>query len=74
MNTEKNLLLIFLNHIGSQVRINVLDVREGIMSSEVQTAMENIIAKNVFVSDGGDLISVAGAQIVTRTVQDLITV
>ncbi len=74
MNTEKNLLLIFLNHIGSQVRLNVLDVREGIMSSEVQTAMENIIAKNVFVSDGGDLISVAGAQIVTRTVQDLITV
>ena len=74
MNTEKNLLLIFLNHIGSQVRLNVLDVREGIMSSEVQTAMENIIAKNVFASDGGDLISVAGAQIVTRTVQDLITV
>jgi hypothetical protein len=74
VDTEKNLVLIFLNHIGSQVRLNVLDVREGIMSSEVQTAMENIIAKNVFTSDGGDLLSVAGAQIVTRTVQDLITV
>ena len=36
-----------------------------------ETAMDTIVAKNVFSSKGGDLVAVADARIVSREVTDL---
>lgn len=68
---EKTLVLIFLNQSGSQVRMNVSDVRDNITGAEVKSVMDTIIARNIFDTEGGSLTSVSGAEIVTRTVQEL---
>lgn len=66
----KRLQLIFLNAAGGRVTIAVLDPRENLTSTEVQAAMQAIIAANVFTSGGGDLVGIAGARVVsTETVE-----
>jgi len=68
---EKTLVLIFQNQAGNSVRMSVENVRDDITDEEVKTAMETIIAKNIFDSNGGDLVLISGAQIITRSVQEL---
>jgi len=70
----KTLELIFQNAAGKKVTVAVPDPRDTLTEAEVQTAMDTILAKNVFTSSGGDLVIVAGARIVSREVTDLITV
>ena len=67
----KTLVLIFQNQAGSSVRISIDNAKEGITGAEVKTAMEMLIAKNIFESDGGDITLVSGAEIVTRSVEEL---
>lgn len=69
--TEKTLVMIFQNLAGSNVRISVDNVKDGITDAEVRTAMQLIIDKNIFDSNGGDLALISGAEIVTRTVEEL---
>jgi hypothetical protein len=69
--SEKTLRLIFQNQGGGTVVLAVRNVREDVTDAEVKAAMEAIIAKNIFDSNGGDLTSVKGAEIVTRSVQEL---
>lgn len=68
---EKTLVLIFQSQDGSTVRMSVDSVKDGITDAEVKTAMELIIGKNIFESNGGDFMAAAGAEIVTRSVQEL---
>lgn len=67
----KTLVMIFQNLVGNTVRMSVDNVRDDITDQEVKTAMELIISKNIFETDGGDFTAVSGAQIVTRTVEEL---
>lgn len=69
--TEKTLVLIFQNQVGSPVRMSIDNVRDDITDMDVRDAMEAIIGKNIFDSNGGDFVSISGAEIVTRTVQEL---
>lgn len=69
--TQKTLVLIFLNQSGSPVRVSIDNVKDDITDQEVRDAMEVIIGKNIFDSNGGDLVAIEGAEIVTRTVQEL---
>jgi hypothetical protein len=48
------------------------DPRADLTPAEVQTVMDNIIAKNIFDSSGGDLVSVKSAEVVSTTVNELI--
>jgi hypothetical protein len=67
----KTLVLIFQNMGGSTVRMSIDNVRDNITDAEVKTAMEAIIGLNIFESNGGDYMAAAGAEIVTRSVQEL---
>jgi hypothetical protein len=67
----KKLELIFKNAADRTAKITVDDVREDITPTEVKTAMETIIAKNVFTSNGGDLAGIHGARIVDTNIQEL---
>jgi len=71
VETEKTLAMIFRNQGGNTVRITVDDVKDGITGTEVKNAMNAIITMNIFDSRGGDLVSVEGAEIITRSVQEL---
>jgi hypothetical protein len=67
----KTLQMVFKNENGKNVTINVADAKDSLTSTEVKAAMQNIIAKNVFVSTGGKLVSAESAQLVDRQTAEL---
>jgi hypothetical protein len=64
------LQMVFQNETGKNVSISVPEVREDITDVEIKTLMQTIIAKNVFESTGGDLITIMSASLVSRDVQE----
>lgn len=67
----KNLQMVFLNEVGKNVSINIPDIKDGITAEEIKSLMQLIIAKNIFESTGGNLISIMSADIITRDVQEV---
>jgi len=68
---EKRLEMIFKNQTDSKARISIDAPRADLSEAEIKAAMDNIIAKNLFNTSGGDLIAVVGARIITTDVQEL---
>ncbi|NCC80803.1 MAG: DUF2922 domain-containing protein [Clostridia bacterium] len=64
----KVLELIFINAGGKKVTFTLDDPREDLTEVEVRGVMENIITKNVFNSNAGDLAAVSGARVISRQV------
>jgi hypothetical protein len=67
----KNLVMSFLNEEGARTSITLPAVRPNVTQAEVSAAMDTIIAKNIFYSNGGDLQTKHAAQITERIVTDL---
>lgn len=63
--------MVFQNDGGKNVTITIPEVKDDLTDLEVKNLMQSIIAKDIVTSVGGDLISVVGASIVSREVQDL---
>ncbi|NLL19031.1 MAG: DUF2922 domain-containing protein [Clostridia bacterium] len=63
--------MIFRNEDGNRVTISVQEPRTDLTPQEVQEAMELITSNNVFTSNGGDLVSIESARLVTRDVEEL---
>jgi hypothetical protein len=68
---DKSLVMTFLNETGAKSSISISPVKDGITEAEVTTAMDAVIAANIFKSSGGDLKAKQGAQITERTVTPL---
>jgi hypothetical protein len=68
---DKSLLMSFMNDQGKKVSIKVDGIKEGVTQAEVSTAMDTIIAKNIFQSTGGDFKVKDSAQIVEKNVEKL---
>ncbi len=66
------LRMSFLNALNRTTSMSVDDPREDLTPAEVQAVMDDVIAKNIFNSSGGDLVSVKSAEVVTTTVNELI--
>ncbi|GLI86316.1 hypothetical protein ANABIO32_41070 [Rossellomorea marisflavi] len=66
----KALELIFRNEMGKLATISVVGPKEPVDPAAVKAAMEDLIAKDVFGSSGGSLVSIEGARIVERNVTD----
>lgn len=64
--------LIFQNQDGKRVTISVQEPRLDVSPEEVEEAMETIMENNVFESNGGDLVAILGARLVTRQVEELL--
>lgn len=67
----KTLQMVFQNQVGKNVSISVPEVKDNITEAEIKTLMQTIIAKNIFESTGGNLITIMEASLVTRDVQEL---
>jgi hypothetical protein len=63
---SKTLAMSFLNEGGKKISIRVNNVRDDITEVEVKTAMDVIIAKNVFTSTGGDLKTKDSAELIDK--------
>ena len=62
----KTLIMVFQNDGGKNVSISIPDVRDNITEQEVKTTMQTILTKNIFTSNGGDLVGIMSAQIVNK--------
>jgi hypothetical protein len=70
--SDKTLTMTFLNEIGSRASISLPAVKDDLTAAEVSTAMDVVIAKDIFNSTGGNLITKHSAQITDRTVSELV--
>lgn len=65
---EKTLVMTFLNSLGSKTSVTLPGVKADVTPAEISAAMDVIIAKNIFQSSGGDLLTKHAAQITEKNV------
>ena len=65
---SETLQMIFTNQQDRNVTISVTDPEPELGVEEIEPVMDSIIARNIFLSSGGDLTGKVRAQVVTRTV------
>lgn len=63
--------LLFETVGGSTSTISIYDPKEDLTDTEVKTAMENLLANNIFTTSKGDFKDIKSARIVTRDVKEL---
>lgn len=67
----KKLEMVFKDAADKTMRISVDNADEALTPAAVKTAMEGIIAKNVFATAAGSLVAIQGARIVDTNIQEL---
>ncbi|WP_125154759.1 DUF2922 domain-containing protein [Clostridium rectalis] len=67
---SRNLVMSFLNGEGKKTNLTLNNVKAEINIDEINKAMDEIIAKNVFTSKGGDLLVKDSARLVHRTIEE----
>jgi len=71
MATTQTLQMTFVNQTGTRTTFSLDNPKDTLTQAEVAAAMDQIIAKNIFNTAGGDLVSKYSAQIIDRTVNVL---
>jgi len=71
--TTKTLRMGFKNMEGKTVTISLDNPKDDLTEATITTAMDLIIARNIFTSSGGDLVSKLDAKIIETTTTDLYT-
>lgn len=69
---KTKLELNFKNASEKKVNIAVDNPREDATKEEIKQVMDTIVAKNIFYSNGGDIVEAIGARIVTTSVEDIV--
>ncbi len=69
--TQQVLRMTFGNAAGGPVTITLPQPKAGITGTEIEAVMDQIVAKNIFTSSGGDLISKRDIRIIDTTTNDL---
>ena len=65
---DKNLVMTFLNEEGAKASIALTAVKDTLSDSQVSAAMDVVLAKNIFSTNGGDLVTKHSAQVTERNV------
>ena len=68
----KTLEMLFATASGKEVTVAVKEPKDGLTLAEVQAVMATIIAKNVFSSSSGDLVTAKEAQIRQLAITELV--
>lgn len=63
--------MTFSTELGKAKTIRVIDVNDPLVAADVAACMDNIIAKNIFTSTGGNLTGKVKAQVITTTTNDV---
>jgi hypothetical protein len=64
----------FLSQAGKNVTLSLDNPRNDLTAADVQASMDLIIARNIFTSTGGDLVSKVNARIIDTTTTELFSV
>ena len=68
----RTLQMIFSNEDGRNVTLSVPDAREDLEAAEVEMVMTNILNRNIFLTNGGEISGLRKAQVVLRDVEILV--
>jgi hypothetical protein len=63
--------MVFSSQAGRNVTITLDNPRTDLAAAEIEAAMDLVIARNIFTSSGGDLVSKQDIKIVDSTTNDL---
>ncbi|KQU13126.1 DUF2922 domain-containing protein [Peribacillus sp. TH16] len=63
--------MIFVTEEGKSATISVENPKEPVDANTVKLAMEQMITGNAFVASSGDFVSIKGARLVERNVEDV---
>ncbi|TJX13381.1 DUF2922 domain-containing protein [Tissierella creatinini] len=61
----------FLDALEKIGRISLDDPRVDLIPSEIEAAMQTIIANNIFETANGDLVGISGARVVTTNINEM---
>ena len=64
METSTNLVMTFISQDNSKVSLTIQDPKEDITEAEIKSAMELVVARNIFAPNGLDLVSSLDAKVV----------
>ncbi|NLV76581.1 MAG: DUF2922 domain-containing protein [Tissierellia bacterium] len=70
MNKTK-LELEFKDQMGKKFTLSLDEPRDDVTEVEIKAAMDDIVARNIFFTDGGDIVAAAGARIITTTIDEI---
>ncbi|TEB06504.1 hypothetical protein Psch_00036 [Pelotomaculum schinkii] len=71
MAITTTLRMSFRNQAGKTVSISLDNPKAGLTSAAVEAAMDLMIAKNIFTTSGGDLVSKYDAKLISTDTTDL---
>ncbi len=71
MAAQRVLEMDFSTELGKTQRMRVYEARTNLTGAEVNTAMNNIVSKNIFSGTGGQVTGKVGARIVSTDSSDL---
>ena len=63
--------MVFTTELGTSKTIRVADANDPLTGAEVATAMNVIVAKNIFKGSGGELTGKIRARVITTTADDV---
>ena len=69
--TKKVLRMTYNNSLGKAVTITLPQPKANLTAAQIEAVMDQIIAKNIFLTSGGELISKRDVKIVDTTTDDL---
>lgn len=67
----KTLEMVFTDAAGKDIVISLLDPKDDLTATQVQTVMQDIVARNIFATKNGDLTAAGSARIRSREVTAL---
>ena len=68
---KKKLEMDFLDEMNKRFRLSIDDPKDDLDIIQVEVAMDEILASNIFISNGTDLVSHDAARIVTTVVEEM---
>jgi len=69
--TDHTLRMLFRNQEGKNVTITLNNPKDDLTTAEIETAMDLVIAKNIFTSTGGDIVAKQDIRVISNTTNDL---
>ena len=68
---KSRLEMEFIDQEGKKFRLTLDEPREDITEAEVKSAMDDVVAKNIFYTTAGDIVDSVGARIITTVIDEL---
>ncbi|MBP5735860.1 MAG: DUF2922 domain-containing protein [Acidaminococcaceae bacterium] len=67
MSADTDLDLVFRNAAGKKVILNIEEPKTGVTKAEIDSAMQVVVANNIFNTSGGDIVEAVEGRLRTIT-------